>query len=86
MTAELPPFAVFFTGALLVALAPVRLQKVLLLLTPVVAGLLLLGMPGDDMMVMTAIGYELIPHRVDRLSLLFSYIFTLAAFISIVFS
>jgi multicomponent Na+:H+ antiporter subunit D len=86
MTAELPPFAVFFTGALLVALAPVRLQKVLLLLTPVVAGLLLLGMPDDDMMVMTAMGYELIPHRADRLSLLFSYIFTLAAFISIVFS
>jgi multicomponent Na+:H+ antiporter subunit D len=86
MTANLPLFAVFFTGALLVALAPARLQKGLLLLVPVAAGLQLLGVPEDHAIVFTVMGYELMPYRVDRLSLLFGYIFTLAAFIGIVFS
>jgi len=86
MTASLPPFAVFFTGALLVALAQARLQKFLLLLVPVIAGLQLLGMPEEHVTAIPVMGYELMPYRVDRLSLLFGYIFTLAAFISIVFS
>jgi multicomponent Na+:H+ antiporter subunit D len=86
MIASLPPFAVFFTGALLVALAPARLHKGLLLLVPVVAGLQLLEIPKDHVIAVTAMGHELIPYRVDRLSLLFGYIFTLAAFISIIFS
>jgi multicomponent Na+:H+ antiporter subunit D len=86
MIADLPPFAVFFIGALLVALAPARLQKVLLLLVPVIAGLQLLYMPQDHVTALPVMGYELVPYRVDRLSLLFGYIFTLAAFIGIVFS
>jgi multicomponent Na+:H+ antiporter subunit D len=86
MIGSLPPFAVFFAGALLVALAPARLQKVLLLLVPVIAGLQLLGMPEEQLTAIPVMGYELMPYRVDRLSLLFGYIFTLAAFISIVFS
>jgi multicomponent Na+:H+ antiporter subunit D len=86
MTAELPPFVVFFIGALLVALAPARLQKVVLLLVPVVAGLQLAGLPEEHAMTIQAMGHELVPYRVDRLSLLFGYIFTLAALISIVFS
>ncbi len=86
MIASLPLFAVFFTGALLVALAPARLHKGLLLLVPVAGGLQLLGMPEDHTMVFTVMGYELMPYRVDRLSLLFGYIFTLVAFIGIVFS
>ena len=86
MTASLPPFAVFFAGALLVALAPVRLQKVLLLLIPVVAGLQLAGLTEGHVLAIQMIGFELVPYRVDRLSLLFGYIFTLAAFISALFS
>ncbi len=86
MTASLPPFAVFFAGALLVALAPVRLQKVLLLLIPVVAGLQLAGLTEGHVLAIQTIGFELVPYRVDRLSLLFGYVFTLAAFISALFS
>ncbi len=86
MTASLPPFAVFFAGALLVALAPVRLQKVLLLLIPVVAGLQLVGLTEGHVLAIQTIGFELVPYRVDRLSLLFGYVFTLAAFISALFS
>jgi multicomponent Na+:H+ antiporter subunit D len=86
MIADLPPFAVFFAGALLVAVAPARLQKSLLLLVPVVAGLQLWGQPENHALAVQVMGYELIPYRVDRLSLLFGYVFTLAAFICVVFS
>ena len=86
MWADLQPSAVFFTAALLVAVAPARLHKGLLLLAPVVAGLLLLGVPEGHVLAVPVLDYELIPYRVDRLSLLFAYIFTLAAFIGIVFS
>jgi multicomponent Na+:H+ antiporter subunit D len=86
MWANLPPFAVFFTGALLVAVTPARLHGSLLLLVPVIAGLQLLGVPEGHVLAVAVMDYELIPYRVDRLSLLFGYIFTLAAFIGMVFS
>jgi multicomponent Na+:H+ antiporter subunit D len=86
MWANLPPVAVFFTAALLGSVAPARLHKGLLLLTPVVAGLQLLWVPEGLLLAVPVMDYELIPYRVDRLSLLFGYIFTLAAFIGIVFS
>ena len=83
---SLPPFVVFFAGALLVAVTPARLQKILLLLVPAIAGLQLLAVPADHVLAIPAMGYELIPYRVDRLSLLFGYIFTLAAFLGGIFS
>ena len=86
MTAELPPYAVFFAGALLAAVAPRQLLKAVLLLVPVIAGLQLLWVAEGLVLTVPVMGYELIPYRVDRLSLLFGYIFTLAAFIGIVFS
>ena len=86
MWANLPPFAVFLTAALLVAMTPARLHKGLLLLAPVIAGLQLLSVPEGHVLAIRVLDYELIPYRVDRLSLLFAYIFTLAAFIGIVFS
>ena len=61
MTADLPPFVVFFTGALLLALAPARLHKGLLLLVPVAAGLLLLEIPKDHVIAITVMGHELMP-------------------------
>jgi multicomponent Na+:H+ antiporter subunit D len=86
MITSLPPFAIFFTGALLLALAPARLQQLLLLLVPVITGLQLLTIPDDQAIGIVAMGYDLVVHRTDRLSLLFGYIFTLAAFISALFS
>jgi len=83
---SLPPFVVFFAGALLVAVVPARLYKILLLLVPAIAGLQLLAMPADFILAIPAMGYELLPYRVDRLSLLFGYIFILAAFLGGIFS
>ena len=86
MIAELPPFAVFFAGAPLVMLLRGRLQQGLLLLIPLLSAALLLGVPEGLVVKMQLMGYELTPYRTDRLSLLFAYVFNLAAFIGIVFS
>jgi multicomponent Na+:H+ antiporter subunit D len=86
MSASLPPFAIFFAGALLLVLLRGRLQKTLLLLIPLLSAALLLGIPEGLSVKVQLLGYELIPYRTDRLSLLFAYVFNLAAFIGIVFS
>jgi len=86
MTASLPPFAVFFAGAPLVMLLRGRLQQGLLLLIPLLSAALLLGVPEGLVVKVQLMGYELTPYRTDRLSLLFAYVFNLAAFIGIVFS
>ncbi|MEJ2204877.1 MAG: Na(+)/H(+) antiporter subunit D [Gemmatimonadota bacterium] len=81
MPAEVPPFAVFFVGALLVALTRGHLRRLILLLVPVLGGLALLGLePGTTLEIRT-LGYTLVPFRVDRLSLLFGYLFHLATFL-----
>ncbi len=63
-----------------------RLQKTLLLLIPLLSAALLLGVPEGLVVKVQLLGYELTPYRTDRLSLLFAYVFNLAAFIGIVFS
>ncbi len=86
MTASLPPFIVFFCGALLATILPARLYRAVLLPVPVIAGLLLLAAPDGTIVTTRLMDYELVTYRVDRLSLLFGYIFTIAAFIAILFS
>ncbi len=81
MTGSLPPFAVFFAGALLVALTRGTLRKAILLAIPVVGALLLLRLEPGTTLHTELLGYTLTPLRVDRLSLLFGWLFHLAAFI-----
>jgi len=81
MTGSLPPFAVYFAGALLVALTRGTLRKAILLAIPVVGALLLLRLEPGTTLHVELMGYALTPLRVDRLSLLFGWLFQLAAFI-----
>jgi len=83
---ELPAFIPFFIGALLAALTRGWLRAVLMLAVPVAGGLHLLSVDGDVQLHWQFLGYTLTPYRVDRLSLLFGYLFHIAAFIAIVFS
>jgi len=78
---SLPPFAVFYVGALLVAVTRGTPRKAVLLLTPVVGALLMLGLEPGATVEVGLLGYTLTPLRVDRLSLLFGWLFHLAAFI-----
>ena len=83
---ELPPFLIFYGAAIMVALLPHRLGQIILLATPLTGGLGLLGMTADADLQWSIMNLVLEPLRVDRLSLLFGYLFHIAAFLGIVFS
>jgi multicomponent Na+:H+ antiporter subunit D len=78
---SLPPFVIFFVGALLVALTRGHVRRGLLLLIPVVGAVNLLQIEAGTVVEVGFLGYSLVPLRVDKLSLLFGYLFHLAAFL-----
>ncbi|MGB5621464.1 MAG: Na(+)/H(+) antiporter subunit D [Gammaproteobacteria bacterium] len=84
---ELPPFVPFFIAALLALAARGWLRAVLLLATPVLGGLhLWFEVPEGTLLSVPLLEFELILVRADRLSLLFGYLFHIAAFIAMVFA
>ncbi len=85
-TIELPPFVPFFVGALLAAVTRGCLRSTLMLLVPVLGGIQLLGVESGIHWRLAFLDLELTPYRVDRLSLLFGYLFHIAALIGIIFS
>jgi multicomponent Na+:H+ antiporter subunit D len=83
---ELPPFVPFFLGALLAAFTRGWVRASIMLLVPVLGGLHLLGVEPGVTLQLSLFDYTLTPYRVDRLSLLFGYLFHIAAFLGVVFS
>ncbi len=86
MIEGLPPFVLFFLGAVLIPFLRGWPRYALLLALPVIGGFNLLAVPGGQNVHVDLLGYQFTPYRVDRLSLLFGYLFHLAAFLSILFS
>ena len=84
---ELPPFVPFFIAALLALITRGWLRSLIMLATPLLGGLHLWldVMPGINT---TAhiLQFELNLMRTDRLSLLFGYLFHIAAFIAAIFA
>jgi len=84
---ELSPFLLYFVAALLVAFTRGLPRQVILLATPVVTGLhLWLNIELGTTVTHAVMSYELITLRVDKLSLLFGYLFCIASFIAGIFS
>jgi multicomponent Na+:H+ antiporter subunit D len=83
---ELPPFLVLFAGAALAAVTRGPVRKLVLLAAPVLGALNLLGMTDGTVFQWNVVGYSLTPIRVDRLSLLFGYLFHLAALIGNIYA
>lgn len=84
---ELPPFVPFLVAALLALVTRGTLRAILLLATPVLGGLhLWLNLPAGTLLTVQVLDLELVLLRVDRLSLLFGYLFHLAAFLALVFA
>ena len=87
MWIDLPPFLPFFLGALLVVLAPRGwARNALLLGIPILGGLNLIGAQLGPHLEVDVFHYTLTPFRVTRISLLFGYLFHLAAFIGNLFA
>ncbi|WP_394147298.1 Na(+)/H(+) antiporter subunit D [Shewanella atlantica] len=83
---ELPPFTLFFIGGLIAALTSGKLRGALMIAIPVISGIHLWTVPEGIHLQLMFLDYELIPYRADKLSLMFGYIFHIAAFISVIYS
>lgn len=84
--ANLPPFIPFFIGALLLPLLPHK-ARYFTLLIPILGGLnLFFGAQEGNWHVVRLLEFDLQIMRVDKLSLMFGYLFHIAAFISITYS
>ena len=86
IASSVPPFAIFFAGALIALLTRGWLRSIVLLLIPVVGALNLAGFEHGVFWQEPFLGYTLTLMHVDKLSLLFGYLFHLAAFISLVYA
>jgi multicomponent Na+:H+ antiporter subunit D len=86
MISPLPPAAVFIIGALLVPLVRGNLRRVLMLALPFLAFINLIHLPMGDSWTVPFLGQELVLARVDRLSLVFGYIFILIGLITTIYA
>lgn len=84
--AELPAFVPFFIGAVVALVTRGHLRSILMLAIVALSGLHLWFLDPDVLVSMRFLDYELTPYRVDELSIVFGYVFHLAAFISILFA
>jgi multicomponent Na+:H+ antiporter subunit D len=81
MIAELSPGLILIAGGLVAPLVPGRLRPLLMLILPVVAFADLLTLPHGEFGKVQVMHLSLVTLRVDKLSLLFGYVFLLAAFL-----
>lgn len=88
MTAiEMPLFIVFFVGAAIAMLLPKPMRSIWCVAVPVVSAFLLLfsGI-SDSTITVSIVGLELIVHRADKLTMLFAYVFHIAALLGAIFA
>ncbi|MFT5082684.1 MAG: multicomponent Na+:H+ antiporter subunit D [Lentisphaeria bacterium] len=83
---EIPPFIPFFIGALIAALTQGKVRSAVMVLTPILGAIHLWMVPEGVHLQFAFLDYQLMPYRVDKLSLMFGYVFHIAAFIAIVYS
>ena len=83
---EIPPFLPFFISAVIAAVSRGSIRNIIMLATPVLSGLHLWMVPEGIHLQFHFLDFHLIPYRVDKLSLIFGYVFHIAAFIAIVYS
>jgi multicomponent Na+:H+ antiporter subunit D len=86
MTASLMPGLPILLGALFVPLLRGHLQKAFLLLLPVIGLAQLVGLEQGSLVQLSLFDYDLNPVRIDRLSLVWGYIFHIALLFTVVFS
>jgi len=86
MINTIPPPAIFILGALLIPFLKGRIKSAYMLLLPVLVFITLLKMPEGNYWIINFLDYKLIFGRVDRLSMVFGYIFTIISFIGVLFA
>jgi multicomponent Na+:H+ antiporter subunit D len=86
MTDAVPPVLIFVVGALLIPVIPGRFKSAWMLLIPVVGFLNLMYLGVGTHFEINFLDYHLVLGRVDKLSLLFAYVFHLISFIAILYA
>lgn len=85
-TTEMPPFLFLFIGALLALVTTGKLRGALMIGVIIISGLNLWGVADGAHIQMAFLDYQLIPYRVDKLSLIFGYIFHIAAVVGVIYA
>lgn len=80
------PFLIFYLGAALAAVTSGRLRQVILLAIPVVGAVNLYYLPEGGSNTFELFDYTLVLTRVDKLSLVFGYVFHLAALLGLIYA
>ena len=83
---NVPPFVVFLIGACLALITRGWWRNFLILLVPIFGAINLAGYDNGLYHQSTLFGLEILLTRVDKLSVLFGYLFHLAAFLGIIYS
>jgi multicomponent Na+:H+ antiporter subunit D len=86
MIEPVPPAAILMIGALLVPVLKGRLKAFYMLFLPVLTFVDLLYMSGGKYWIVRFLNYDLIFGRVDKLSMVFGYVFVLITFIGIIYA
>jgi multicomponent Na+:H+ antiporter subunit D len=87
MIDAVPPVFIYLIGAIIIPLIRIRrLQQAVALLIPVIAFIDILSVPQGMHWRYTFLDYEIVLGRVDKLSLIFAYVFIIISFISMVYA
>jgi multicomponent Na+:H+ antiporter subunit D len=86
MISTVPPAFIFIIGGLLVPLIKGKWKSAFLLLIPIVGFINLINIPEGTNWVVRFLDWEVVFGRIDRLSLLFGYIFHLISFIALLYA
>jgi multicomponent Na+:H+ antiporter subunit D len=86
LSIELPPFLLFYVGAILAGLCQGRVRAAALLGTIALSAVNLWQLPENYTVLASFMGLELTPVKLDNLNLLFGYLFHIAALIGVIYS
>jgi len=83
---EIPAFVPFFIGALITTLTRGSLRSTIMVSVPIISAFHLWMIPEGIHLQFAFFDYQLTPYRVDKLSLMFGYVFHIAALIGVIYS
>ena len=86
MIKPVPPFLIYLVGALLIPFLTGKTKKFFLLIIPVVAFIDLIFMHHGTYWTLHFMGYELIFGQVDKLSMIFAYVFVIMSFAGLLYA
>jgi multicomponent Na+:H+ antiporter subunit D len=82
----IPPAFIYIVGALLVPLLRGRVKSAYMLLLPLVSFFFLINAQVGTAWEINFLGFDLVPFKVDKLSLIFGYIFHLISLVGIIYT